>query len=100
VKGDEEVRARLESQRRRRTTRANGGLERGQRVDHRVADKVGSLGRRALRSKVVLSLGRVGEKELGEVVDDDAVDLLGHLAVEAPKTGLDVSHRYLRTHRA
>jgi hypothetical protein len=35
----------------------------------------------------------VEEQDLGELVGDDSVDLLGHRPVEAPETGLDVRER-------
>ena len=45
----------------------------------------------ALRAQVVLGLGGVQEEQVGEVIDDDPVDLLGHRTVEAAQPGLDVA---------
>ena len=66
---------------------------RDQRVDHRVADVVDPGRRAAFGEQVVARLGRVDEQELGELVGDDAVDLLGHRPVERAQARLDVSDR-------
>ena len=59
-------------------------------VDHRVADEVDALGLDAFPAQVLDRIVRVGEQEVGELVRDDAVDLLRHRAVEAPQARLDV----------
>jgi len=59
-------------------------------VDHHVADKVDSISGDALIDQVLVGLSRGGEKEVGERIGDDPVDLLGHGAVPAPETGLDM----------
>ena len=45
------------------------------------------------RAQVAIGRGAGREAEVGELVGEDAVDLLGHGAVEAPHPGLDVRHR-------
>ena len=65
---------------------------RDERVDHRVADREDARFRdRSLGEQVDARLGRVGEQEVGDRVSDHPVDLLGHRAIEAPQTRLDVS---------
>jgi hypothetical protein len=63
-----------------------------QRVDHRVADEMDALGRDALAEEVLLGFGAVREAPGRDLVDEYAVDLLGHRPVEAPQAGLDVRH--------
>ena len=50
--------------------------------------------------RLSLGLGRVQEEQLGEVVGDDPVDLLGHRPVEAAQAGLDVGDRDPELRRA
>ena len=52
-----------------------------------------ALGLDAFPAQVLDRIVRVGEQELGELVGDDAVDLLRHRAVEAPQARLDVCVR-------
>ena len=47
----------------------------------------------ALGAEVRERLVRVGEEQIGELVGDDAVDLLGHRAVEAAQPRLEVGDR-------
>ncbi len=47
----------------------------------------------ALGEQVLPRLGRMYEEQLGDRVGHDAVDLLGHRAVEGAQTGLDVGDR-------
>ncbi len=87
-----QVRRRTLARQRRR--RLDGpGQGRMQRVDHQVADEMHPVGRDALACEVVVgaALGRV--EQVGDLVGQDAVDLLRHAAVEAAQPGLDVHHR-------
>ena len=64
-----------------------------QRIDHHVADeldarRVDAFAREIRRG---VALGRV--KQVGELVGEDAIDLLGHVAVEASQAGFDVRDR-------
>ncbi len=68
-------------------------LEGDERVDHRVADEADPVGRHPLVREVGLGLGRVREEQVGDLIDQDPVDLLRHRPVEAPQPGLDVGER-------
>jgi hypothetical protein len=72
---------------------------RDERVDHRVADVVDELVGTPLGDEVVARLGRVDEEQGGELVGDEAVELLGHRPVEAPQARLDVGDRDLQLGR-
>ncbi len=67
---------------------------REQRIDHRVADEPDPVRRDASRPKQVLRLRARREVQIGQEVTDDAVDLLGHRAVERAQPGLDVGARH------
>ena len=95
VQRDEQV-ARPGSARsaRPRAGRRKRGSIATRRVDHRVADEVRCARRRCLRARrFSIASSRVDEEEVGELVGDDPVDLLGHRAVEAAQAGLDVRDR-------
>ena len=63
-----------------------------QRVDHRVADEVDACRRRGPRWRGVRQRpGYVTKQQVGELVGEPSVDLLGHRHVEAAQAGLDVS---------
>src|SRR5207302_1605620 len=64
-----------------------------QRVDHGVAHQVDPVDRYALRGQVADGLGAGREQQVGELVGDAPVDLLGHARVEAAQAGLDVRDR-------
>jgi hypothetical protein len=99
VQGDEHEPARRDTESSRGSGRAEAIFQRHQRVDHRVADQVDPLGRDALGVQVVDGLGAVHEEAVGEMVGDDAVQLLGHRAVEAAQAGLDVGEGDLHLRR-
>ena len=63
-----------------------------QGVNHDVADQV-DLGRRdPFAAEVFVGVRRGGQQEIGDGVGDEAVDFLGHGAVEAAQAGFDVGH--------
>ena len=64
---------------------------RHERVDHRVAHVVNRLDRAAFANEVLACLWRVDEQQIGYGVGQDAVDLLGHRAVERAQPRLDVA---------
>ena len=88
---DEQVRAGLEADRASGAAVRNRGLERDERVDHRVADERDPLGVDALARQVARAPRASGEQQVRDLVGDDPVDLLGHRAVEAAQAGLDVA---------
>ena len=74
-------------------SRAGGGLEAAQRVDHRVAHEVHPLRIDAFGCEVLLCLGAVGEEQIREPVGQNAVHFLGHRPIEGAQAGLDMRHR-------
>ena len=62
-----------------------------ERVDHRVADEVHAVPGDSLRGQVVDALRAGHEQQVGQLIGDPAVHLLGHRFVEAAQAGLDVS---------
>ena len=63
-----------------------------ERVDHRVAHEADALRRNALSKQVLAGLAARREAEIGQLVGEQTVDLLGHVAVAAAQAGLHVSH--------
>ena len=61
-----------------------------QRIDHDVAGEVNALGGNALASEVVLgrALGRI--EQVRDLVGHEAIDFLGHVAIEAAQPAFDV----------
>ena len=72
---------------------AGAALAAPQRVDHRVADVVDAPGADALGLEVGLALRAVREEQVGELVGEDAVDLLRHAPVARSQARLDVRDR-------
>ena len=64
-----------------------------ERVDHDVADEVNLLGAHALAQEVVASALLCHEEEIGDGVGQHPIDLFGHRAIEAPKSGFHVGDR-------
>jgi hypothetical protein len=91
VQGDEQIVAQLEAEGDCRVRVAEALLHRDERVDHRVADEVHPLVGDALGAQVLDRLLAMQEQVLGELVGDDAVDLLGHRAVEGAQARLQVT---------
>jgi hypothetical protein len=96
VQRDEQVAARLETQRGCRAAPADQVLQRDKAVDHRVADELHALVLDALSAQVLDRLLRVQEAERGEVVGGDAVGLLRHRPVEAAQSRFDVAHSHAK----
>jgi hypothetical protein len=69
-------------------------LEQQRDVDHHVAHELDSPG-----DVLALEVGHRGrrgaQQQVGEVVGEDAVDLLGHRAIEGAHPGLDVGDRHV-----
>ena len=70
-----------------------------QRVDHHVADERDALGRNALAREVRRGRPLGGVEQVGDLVGEDAVDLLRHRAVEAAQARLHVHDRDVLLHR-
>jgi hypothetical protein len=64
-------------------------------LGHRAAGLDDQVGRQALAQQVLARDVAVGQVDVGRVVDDAAVDLLGHAHVEAAVAGLHVEDRHL-----
>jgi len=90
VQRDQEVTALWDLESRVDVRAFDPGAHPHQRVDHRIPDLENPVTRDALAGEVLPRLGAVREAPVGEAIDDDAVDLLGHSPVEASKSGLDV----------
>ncbi len=73
-----------------------GVLEKG--VDHHVAGEVDARGD-ALPPQVLHRRLCRAEEEIGDMIGEHPVHLLGHPAVEAPQSGLDVCHRHMEFRR-
>ncbi len=69
-----------------------GGSVQGvvQRVDHHVADEDDALRGNSLGVQVGLGIVRRDQQQIGELVGEDAVDLLGHGPVAGAQAGFDV----------
>jgi hypothetical protein len=93
MQGDERELAGLDPEPGGRPGGAEAVLESNKRVDHRVADEVHPGLGDPLGPQVYDRLIGMQEEQLGELVGDDPVDLLGHGAVEAAQAGLDVGDR-------
>ena len=64
-----------------------------ERVDHCVSDKVNARPLDALTQEVVLSLGTVDQATVRDLVDEHPIQLLRHVAIEAPKTCFEMGNR-------
>ena len=99
VRGHEHVPARLDPgavERRRVGQRAR--LEEQRDVDHHITDELDAAGR-VLALEVRDRCLRRAQQQVGEVIGQDAVELLGHRAVERPHPRLDMSHGDARLRR-
>ncbi len=84
--------------RQRAVVGARAGLDEQRNVDHHVADELDAAG--DVLALEVRHRGRRGaEQQIGEVVGENAVELLGHRAVERPHAGLDVCDRHVGERR-
>jgi len=66
-----------------------------QRVDHRIPDKADAVFLNPLALQVFRRLHAVDEAPLGELIDEQAVDLLGHRAIETSEPGFEMRNRNL-----
>ena len=93
VECEEEVRAGLDAGLGERVRAVAGErCQPGVRVHHHVADLADTF-EDPLPAEILDSGVAGTEKERGEVVDQDPVQLFGHRSVERAKPGLDVRHR-------
>ena len=99
VEGHQQVPAGLHSELGCSPRGADPVLERGQGVDHRVADEVHPVLGDPLGPQVLDRLIAVEEEMLGEDIGDDPVDLLGHRPIEAPQPRLYVGNGDQRLRR-
>lgn len=60
------------------------------RIDHDIADKLDLGGGNTFAEEVFIAVGRRGEKQVGETIGDQAIDFLGHGAVEAAEAGFEM----------
>ena len=83
VRGDEHVLARRDARaRQRRVVGARARLEEQRDVDHHVARRARRGPATCSRSRLATAVSDGHEQQVGEVVGEDAVELLGHRAVE------------------
>jgi hypothetical protein len=59
-------------------------------VDHHVTDHLHALAGNPFAAEVIDRIGRGGEQDVRELIGDDAVDLLGHRAIERAEARLHV----------
>ena len=91
VEGHQQVAAGLQSVLAAGLQRPETVFERDQAVDHRVADEVDLVPGDVLALEVADRLFGMHIELVGDRVGEDPVDLLGHGAVVAAQTGLDVA---------
>src|SRR6185436_2383735 len=65
-----------------------------QRIDHHVPDKADLFWRYSLSKQVFVCVSRRGEQQIRKRIRHNAIDLLRHRSVAAPKTSLDVSYSH------
>src|SRR5215217_3887197 len=61
-----------------------------QRVDHYVSHKTNSFRGNAFGKQVLIGVRRRGEKQVGDLIRKETVDLLRHRAIAAAQAGLNV----------
>jgi len=98
VQGDEAVGALFEAEASVCVAESSLGEVFEEGVDHDVADETELVLGDALAAEVVDAALLGDEEQVGEGVGEEAVDLLGHSAVEAPEPGLDVNDGDLELH--
>ena len=62
-----------------------------QRVHHDVANKYDSIGRNSLCQQILPGVARGREKQIGQPIGEDSVDLLRHSPIPTSQPRLDVS---------
>ena len=89
---DEQIRTALDAEACVHVGALRAGPEPDERVDHGVADGDDALVRHALGAVVLRRLGAVRQAQVGDLVDEHAVQLLRHRPVVAAQSRLDVRH--------